>query len=101
MNTKWNFLVIFALLAVLVGGTASPAQAQEVQHRLKTLAQVLERRHHLEAIEASLHADPVGEVVQMEHGGRDSTGGLRLAKSIAAPDPVRIVAIAVGARARI
>jgi len=53
------------------------------------------------AFEEQAPADPVGEVVQMEHGGRDSTGGLRLAKSIAAPDPVRIVAIAVGARARI
>lgn len=28
MKTKWNFLVVFVLLAVLVGGSANPAQAQ-------------------------------------------------------------------------
>jgi hypothetical protein len=28
MNTKWNFLIVLVLLATLVGGSASPAQAQ-------------------------------------------------------------------------
>ena len=28
MKTKWNILMVLALLAVLVGGSAHPAQAQ-------------------------------------------------------------------------
>ena len=32
MNMKWNLLVVFALLATLVGGTTSTGQAQETHY---------------------------------------------------------------------